>query len=286
LKFTSIDGKMGELDVRSGGTLLIGYDVESSGDPSIVRRFLQKAEEVHSDLSAPCTFFLVGKVVEANREELAELRRRCDLFDYEQHTYSHMLLKTVCIDDGQKVSLVKGGPPEEIEREVSRTNQILAQHLGVECWGLTGPWGYYRGLCDRPDLLEILDRNGIRFLRTYARNEKDFQPVSFEIQPFWYKLQGFPNLLEMGIHGWQDVYWRSINGWENTKGYLDLLKDTVDMVAKRGLVWSYGAHDWSAIKSDSEMSVMRGFIQYAKDRGLRMMDYRSFYLEALKARAP
>lgn len=269
----------------NGGTLLIGYDVESSGDPSTVRRFLEKAGKVHSDLSAPCTFFLVGKVVEGNWQELAELRQSWDLFNYEQHTYSHMLLKTVCIDDGEKITLVKGGSPEEIEREISRTNQILSERLGVQCWGLTGPWGYYRGLCDRPDLLEILNRNGIRFLRTYARDERDFQPVSFEIQPFWYRPQGFPDMLELGIHGWQDVYWRSINGWENTKGYLDLLKDTVDMVARRGLVWSYGSHDWSSIKADPEMSVMRGFIEYAKDSGLRTLNYRSFYLEAMKARA-
>ncbi len=266
------------------GTLLIGYDVESSSDPSIVRRFLEKAEEVHSDLSAPCTLFLVGKVVEANSKELADLRRRCDLFDYEQHTYSHMLLKTVCIDDGTKVTLVKGGTPGEIEIEISKTNQLLAERLGVECWGLTGPWGYYRGLCDRPDLLEILNRNGIRFLRTYARNEKDFQPLSFEIQPFWYAVQGFPDMLELCIHGWQDVYWRSLNGWENLQGYLDLLRQTAEMVAKKGLVWSYGSHDWSSIKSDPEMSVMYAFIQYAKKIGLRIVDYRSFYLEALRGR--
>lgn len=266
-------------------TLLIGYDVESSTDPATVSRFLNRAEGVHSQLSAPCTFFLVGKVVENNWKDLIELRERCELFDYQQHTYSHMLLKTVCMDDSKKITVVRGGTLEEIEEEVSRTNRILAERLGVECWGLTGPWGYYRGLSDRPDLLEILDRNGIKFVRTWARDEKDFQPVPFDVKPFWYEPQGFPRIFEFPIHGWQDVHWKDINGWENIDGYLKLLKDTVDLVAERGIVWSYGSHDWSSIKNDDEMSVMRDFIEYAKDKGVRIVDNKTYYLEALKRKS-
>ncbi len=265
-------------------TLLIGYDVENSADPGIVSRFLSKVEEIHKEFSAPATFFLVGKVVENNWRELADLHRRCRLFDYQQHTYSHMLLKTVCMDDGKRITVVKAGSLEQIEDEISRANRILKEKLGVECQGLTGPWGYYRGLCDRPDILEILDRNGICFTRTWARDHKDYQPVPFDIQPFWYQAQGFPNILEFALHGWQDVHWRNVNGWDNLSGYLAMLRKTADMVADRGIVWSHGSHDWSSIRSDPEMSVIRGLIEHALGRGIRIVDYRTYYMEAMSTR--
>jgi hypothetical protein len=269
---------------RGQPTLLIGYDVERESDPSLVNRFLAKAEEVHTGLSAPCTFFIQGQVVENNSEELSGLLGRSDLFDYQQHTYSHMLLKTVHMDDGNEITLVRGGSVEEIDKEVSLTSQLLRDRLGVECWGLTGPWGYYRGLCDRPDLLEVLNRNGIRFVRTWGRNEKDFQPVDLGIQPFFYEVQGFPHLMEFPLHGWQDVHWRNINGWDKTDEYLAFLKQTVDVVADEGITWSHGTHDWSSLREDPELSIIRGLIEKAKDAGLRILDYKTFYLEALENR--
>jgi peptidoglycan/xylan/chitin deacetylase (PgdA/CDA1 family) len=265
-------------------TLLIGYDVESSTDSDTVRRFLTKVEEIHRDLSVPATFFLVGKVVENNSQELVDLGRRCELFDYQQHTYSHMLLKTVCMDDGKKVTIVKAGSVEQVDDEVAHANRVLKEKLGVEGCGLTGPWGYYRGLSDRPDLLEILKRNGIGFARTWARDQNDYQPVSFDIQPFWYEPQGYPDILEFAIHGWQDVHWRNVYGWENLDGYLGMLRETVDMVASRGIVWSYGTHDWSSLRSDPEMSIMKGLMEHALNQGLRIVDYKTYYLEAISAK--
>ena len=258
-------------------TLLIGYDVECDSDPAVVSSFLERAEEVHTDLEAPCTFFIVGKVVENNADELASLGERCDLFDYQQHTYSHVLLKTVHMDDGNGLTLVRGGSLEQIEEEVSKTNRLLKERLGVDCIGLTGPWAYYRGLCDRPDILDILAKHGIKFTRTWGRNEKDFQPVPFEIRPFRYEIQGHPEMMEFPLHGWQDVHWKMAFGWEKTREYLDFLKETVDVVAEEGLLWSYGSHDWSSIREDPGMTTIRGFIQYAKEMGLKIVDYRSYY---------
>jgi peptidoglycan/xylan/chitin deacetylase (PgdA/CDA1 family) len=258
-------------------TLLIGYDVERDTEPAVVSNFLERAEEVHSDLDAPCTFFILGRVIENNGDELAALGDRCDLIDYQQHTYSHVLLKTVYMDDGNEITLVRGGTLEQIEEEVSRTNVLLKERLGVDCMGLTGPWAYYRGLCDRPDILDVLARQGIRFTRTWGRNEKDFQPVPFHIRPFRYEIQGHPEMMEFPLHGWQDVHWKMAYGWEKTGEYLDFLKETVDVVAEKGLLWSYGSHDWSSIREDPQMSTIRGFIEYAKDSGLDIVDYSTYY---------
>jgi len=261
----------------SGPILLIGYDVESSGNPEVVREFLTRAEAIHRRFDAPCTLFLVGKVVENNSGDLEELIDRSDLFDIQQHTYSHTLLKTVCMDDGEGIKLVPSGSLEDIREEVRRTNELIRESFALECRGITGPWGYYRGLSDRPDILGILHENGMRFLRTWARNERDYQPVPFEIQPFWYGPQGFPDMLECPIHGWQDVHWRDVNGWASTDEYLEMLKETVDMVMENDLVWGYGTHDWSSMKEDPDMSVMVGLMEYALDSGLEIMDYLTFY---------
>lgn len=72
-------------------TLLIGYDVEAQ-EPEITGRFLKKAGEVHRALKMPCTMFLVGKTLEKNINNCQDLTEN-ELIDFQQHTYSHMLLK-------------------------------------------------------------------------------------------------------------------------------------------------------------------------------------------------
>jgi len=260
-------------------TLLIGYDVESMGKPEVVREFLTKAEEVHRE--HPCTFFLVGQVIEENARELERLAGNPS-FDFQQHTYSHKLLKTVCMERDGEITVYPGMPFAEIEDEVGRTCELLMRHFGKECLGITGPWAYYRGLSDRPDILEVLHRLGIRFTRTWGRDEHDFQPVAFEVQPFRYAPQGFGDMLEVPIHGWQDVYWRDINGWENVEGYAEYLLECLDYAAGRGLVWSHGTHDWSSVRNDPEMSLIRTILSAADRRNVAIKSYSQYYLERME----
>ena len=98
---------------------------------------------------------------------------------------------------------------------------MLRTTLGVECIGLTGPWCYYRGLRDRPDILQVLWEEGIRFTRTDGRNERDWHPVAIDLQPYWYDALGFPEMLEIPIHGWHDCVIRGeVLGWEDLDGYV------------------------------------------------------------------
>ena len=178
-------------------TLLIGYDVESQ-DSEITGAFLKKAGEIHRAFKVPCTMFVVGKTLEKNISNCHDLAKD-ELFDLEQHTYSHVLLKTVVMETQNEVKVVKGGSLSQIEEEIKKANELIKKYLNVECIGLRGPWGYYRGLADRPDILEILHNLGICFTSTYARDEKDFQPVDFQIQPFWYSPQEFSGILEIPV---------------------------------------------------------------------------------------
>jgi peptidoglycan/xylan/chitin deacetylase (PgdA/CDA1 family) len=263
-------------------TFLIGYDVEHQ-DPAITGAFLEQAVRVHTQLAAPATFFVVGRTLERNRDAFRAIVGN-PLFDIQQHTYSHVLLKTVCQENDEGIRIVRGGTLPQIREEVAKTSLLLKDALGLECLGLTGPYNYYRGLADRPDILEILWECGIRYLRTYGRDAHDWQPVSLDVQPFWYEAQGFPGMLEMGITGWQDCILRKKLGWANHSGYLDAVLPNLDEIVRRDLVWSYVQHDWSSIWDDPSMRLTEALLRAVRDRGIEIIHYTAYYQRAQACR--
>jgi len=263
--------------------LLIGYDVEAHGNPEVTRAFLQTAAQLHRELEAPCTMFLLGKVVEENASHIRPLVGD-PLFDLQQHTYSHKLFKTVCMQDNTgKVTVWRGASPAEVEEDVARARDAMIKLLGVDPIGVCGPYNYYRGLCDRPDLLDILHRHGVRFTRTYGRNEKDYQPTPFSVQPFWYVAQGFADVLEIPTQGYQDLYLREAYGWNNTEAYIQRVLRQLEAVAERNLVWSYCQHDHSN-RGDPSMTIIRALVTRAKELGVELMTHKTFYESAAARR--
>lgn len=254
-----------------GAYLLLGYDIETSG--KLTESFLERANQIHLRYEVPCTFFVTGQVVEENLSDLLKVSHS-DLFDLQQHTYSHIPLKTVIQENQEGKSFYMGASLEEIYHEVENTSRLLKEYLGAECVGLTGPFGYYQGLSDRPDILEILHKTGIRFTRTYGRNHRGWQPVPFNIQPFWYELQGFPDILEFPVQGWQDILWLQSHDF---LGYQAYLKSEIDHIAEDDLTWGCLQHD-KLIDWDPDLEVTEGLIRYAKERGVRITSYFDYYL--------
>jgi len=289
-------------------TMLIGYDVEVQ-DPllGITRKFLKQMKKVHSDLDVPCTLFICGKTLEDNVEDFQSLLDDRRLFDIQQHTYSHKLLKTLVYryEDG-KIEIYKGGTLDEIREEVARTNELLRKHLGVRCIGITGPTGCYMGLIDRPDILSILHDLGIRFVRSYHMNIRDYlhwEPLPFDVQPFWYEPQGFPDMLEFPFQGFIDCSWLDSHGYDKREEYLNYVKVCIDYIIEKNLSWSYAQHDWSSItdgnrrrdsdgdtlqalsgianRQDPGMKITRKIIEYALRKGVRIPAYNEYYQESL-----
>jgi peptidoglycan/xylan/chitin deacetylase (PgdA/CDA1 family) len=267
------------------GTLLIGYDVEWRDDGEMTPRFLEQAQLLHDRLGTPATLFVVGQTLERWVPQLRAIAQD-PLFDLQQHTYSHQLLKTVHIDDGKSIRVVRGVSPEETRQEVRKTTELLRTALDVECIGITGPWCYYRGLRDRPDILQVLWEEGIRFTRTDGRNEHDWHPVAIDLQPYWYDALGFPDILEIPIHSWHDCVIRGeVLGWHDLDGYVASVRPYIERAAAEDMVFSLGQHDWSSCHDDPEMRATEAILRYAQDAGLRCTTYHQYY-EARQGQRP
>ena len=273
------------------GILLIGYDVEGLieevyekwGDAypnpeAVTRTFLDQAAEVHNKYDAPCTLFVLGEVLEKNAKSFHS-PANSDLFDIQQHTYSHTRLKTVVEEYNGSVSVCPGGTLQEIKNDVTRASISLKEHFDIDCCGLCGPYGYYRGLSDRPDILSILHEIGIKYVRSYTRNQNDWGPLDFQVQPFWYAPQGFPDILELPGQDWQDCHFREIHGWEDIDGYLCHLKSGIDHITENNLTWSVSLHDFSSIRDDPQMTIVSGLIEYARKKHVRIASCKEYYEE-------
>jgi len=131
--------------------LLIGYDVERIpgrvpvekwvGHPlahNTAEVFLEAAVRIHREVGVPATLFVVGRNIERLRPQL-EACLASGLFEIAQHTYEHYPLKTVVEESPDNVYL-PALPWERIEEQLARPVELLRQHLGVVCRGVTAPY--------------------------------------------------------------------------------------------------------------------------------------------------
>ena len=69
---------------------------------------------------------------------------------------------------------------------VASTKAFTCQLVTLACIAIDA--GVKRGIvADRPDLLAMLDLANIRYVRSWGRDARGWQPVSFDVQPFFYE---------------------------------------------------------------------------------------------------
>jgi len=268
------------------GTLLIGYDVERIpgrvpgekwvGQPvpeNATDLFLDAVLKIHREVGVPATIFILGCKIERHLPQL-EACLASGLFEIAQHTHEHFPLKTVLENSPDKIYL-PGLPFDRIEEQLARPVELLRRHLGVHCRGITAPYSYYRGLADRPDILQLVARHGMSYVRSYGRNSHDYFPLGWDVQPFRYARQGFSDLLEIPMQGWIDAQWRREHGWQNWAVYHEYLKAQVNHVAAAGCCWSHCQHDWTSIFYDEPLAWTKKFLEYAAGR-LKLLTHFDF----------
>jgi peptidoglycan/xylan/chitin deacetylase (PgdA/CDA1 family) len=278
-------------------TLLIGYDVEACAigeglaclgahglgeavDRTTTGRALEVIRRNHEEHEVPGTLFVCGRTLVHNVEALEPLVGH-PLFDIQQHTYSHTLLR----DDHWKGGTFLASPPVAIETEITQTSRALKRLLGVDCIGLRTPHGYYRGLSDSPEMLDVLQKCGIEFVSSWARNEQGVNPTPMSVQPFWYGDQGFPGILEIPFQGWLDGVWFEEFGIERASDYAGVLREAVDEIVAGDLVYGACFHDWAQLRyRETETRWVAGLMEYAADRGVSTMSYAEYYRSRSEAR--
>ena len=275
------------------GTILLGVDVESANQNSAI--YARHGLEFLRQEEIPATWYVTGQSLERYPEAFAEADRT-GLVDIQAHTYSHILLKTVLIEvpPGRTIHgktdwyLQRGGTIEQVDADLARCQKVFQDALGRRASGLTCPWCYYRGLGDRPDLLEIVQRHGFRFLRSYGRNERDGQPVPMVWQPFFYQVQEYPDVLELFIHDYQDdFYYVAFNNLPDASTYPEHLRRMAEHVVGNDFVWSLATHDHTCATPEEfsrKTSWLRDLVRYAKSLGIRFLTGSQYYQERMSAR--
>lgn len=272
------------------GRLLMGYDIEflAVGEnlaragaidwyPEMGQNTTAEGLEIiadnHLGLGVPATLFVCGRTLTHSLPDIRSAARE-ELFDIQQHTYSHVLFKP----DTWKGETFPASPEPALRHEVSATSALINEHLGTQCIGLRTPHGYFQGLSDRPDLVGILDDCGIRFVSSWSRNEEGGNPTPLDVQPFWYSAQGYDDILEIPFQFWLDAFWFEEHGRDRGHDFAAALRSAVDTIAERDLTYGVCFHDWAMLLYDEKGTRwVRSLLEYALERGVEVLSYSQFY---------
>ena len=285
-------------------TLLIGYDTEAAAvgeglarfispgvpqyraalEPDVTRRGVAILSRLHEELEAPCTFFICGRTLLHALDALEPLAAS-PLFDLQQHTYSHVVFRDVRYTAAGAAgeAVIPETPHVALREELGFTSDLIRRYLGRECVGVRTPFGHYRGLRGRPDLLAILDETGHRFVTSWGRNEDNANPTPW-VQPFTYEEEGYPGLLEIPFQFWLDGVWFDQYGYREGRAFGRALAGAIDEIAGTDTVWGTAFHEWVAVEADEEgTGWIRTLILRAREAGVEIMSYRDYWARASAA---
>ncbi len=222
---------------------------------------------VHLAHGLPATFFLVGELVQ---HAAAELRSILDnpLFDIQCHSYSHENLMEIAND------------APAMKREVVDSKKLIEDVFGREVVGFTTPGSFTTGLVGQKRQISLLWEAGYRYVRSVGKGPFDTTPAPLT-QPFWYAADGYPEFLELGLHGWHDnilsgqpflTYWPPIFPWgypskmpTNAQEMFDIYAPFLEyVVQERLLTYVPCFHPWSIYRVDSKALHIELLLSHAR----------------------
>ena len=284
-------------------TILVGYDTETAAvgealslfsespnfplyalalDPRTCADALELLTEVHAEAGVPATLFTCGRTL-LHALEPVRKANASGLFDVQSHTFTHVPFRDIVYSPAPGiVGTIKASPPVALLEELRATTRVIEEHVGGDpVVGVRTPFGYYRGLRERPDLLQVLREAGIRYVTSWGRNEENGNPTPWDVQPFTYEEEGYGDILEIPFQFWLDVVWFDTHGYDTGPQFLEALKGAVDHVAEHDLVYGACFHDWTMIASDERnVGWLRGFLAYAREQGVEVTTYTEYWRRA------
>lgn len=273
---------------------LAGYDVESERCLEGVRAIAAR----HREARAPATFFLLGELLEEEGWSKALAETIDDpLFDIQSHTWSHIRLKPAG-PEWTKDEL------EEIDRELRRTNELIALRFGRRTTGLRSPCGFEDGLGGDAVLQRLIWRTGIRFVSSRLMGRGGTVPAPLA-RPYFYEEDDILRpLLELPAHDWHDNVLKGYNfcpvGWPPNVpwGYPDRPPQTPAeefAVYRMGLEYAlekdfpyYGPcmHPWSIHRFNAGAETVGLILDHVRVLGLEVCHYREIHERIRRGEIP
>jgi peptidoglycan/xylan/chitin deacetylase (PgdA/CDA1 family) len=268
---------------------IAAYDTEAPGCLEACKRIVA----VHRKHRMPATFFIVGKMLEANPEEYRALLDD-PLFEIASHTWSHRMLRDNpwC---GPAVS------DDAIREEIFRGKEAVERVFERPCIGLRPGCSFVDGLSGSPKVVGLVAEAGFRYVSSQAWGPDYSLPAPLN-QPYTYAVEGFPGLWELPCHGWHENLLKDNNGlgprrltlWpplmpdavppgfiktpeeEVAINAVFLKKAAAEKLTFVSLIW----HPWSLLRFDPPMRMLDLTFALVRDLGLEPTTYAEFAFRA------
>ena len=261
---------------------IAAYDVESQACLAACRKIV----EVHKRLEMPATFFIVGKVLDANP---AEYRKLLDdpLFEIASHTHSHRMLRDndFC---GPAVSM------DERRKEIFKGKETVERVFEWGCIGMRPGCGFDNGFRGEPKVLALIKEAGFHYVSSLLWGP-DYSMPALLREPFNYKDEGFSDIWELPGHGWHENLLKNHNRWgprrltlwpppfpeavpksfcKTPKDEFEVNRVFLDKALETGmpfvsLIW----HPWSLAKFDPDMKMLELTFTRVRTTGLKPCTY-------------
>ena len=149
--------------------------------------------------------------------------------------------------------------------------------------------GYFNGLQGERELLGILHNESIQYISSDLTDKNDGFPSQLKDdegnyrEPYFYQKDGYPNILEIPTQGYSDNILKGIaRGYDGIEDYhpkkeLKYYIELFEELAANNKVFAPCFHCWTIANKDPDASVIDGLINYAKKKGIPVLNYILYY---------
>ncbi|MHA1367318.1 MAG: hypothetical protein ACTSP5_13030, partial [Candidatus Heimdallarchaeota archaeon] len=163
---------------------------------------------------------------------------------------------------------------EELETEITKTNTLIEKATSRKVSGMHSAYSFYQGMQGERERLQILWDCGIRFISSDGRGPGEKPPAPWKDQegnfrqPYFYKNEGYPDLLEIPNQGYSDNYYRGLSKQSPVKMSLEeeiqtRIKD-LEFAIKNNLVFAPAMHPWVTGLTDKDGIVITSMLEFAE----------------------
>jgi len=193
-------------------TILFAYDVESKNEQS--KKFLVEINNYHTDINVPYTIFITGETAIVCNKELADISSN-PLCCIGQHTNKHIPIKSLFTNPDRKQRynfdaefgesiFISGFGKNLVKRDIFDASEAIEKITGYKPTCFCAPYGFFNGLSESAEILEILREAGIYCITTDTRSPNGCNSATNKERPYFYGKQGFAEILEVPSCGYQD----------------------------------------------------------------------------------